>query len=101
MNKYKQLKELATVIDKAYMRKHGKKAVYTVIEKRVVPAELRPNIGEKREGGYDVTGERMSYEVNQYKRLKRAYKKNVASGVIHYLKKQGFKPDEELIHQTL
>jgi len=101
MNNYKSLKELAAVIDKAYMDKHGKKAVYTVIEKRVIPAELRENIGQRREGGYDVTGERMSYEVNQYKRLKRAYKKNGADGVIHYLKKCGFKPDEELIHKTL
>lgn len=101
MNKYKSLKELAAVIDKVYMDKYGKKMVYTVIEKRVVPAELRENIGEKREGGYDVTGERMSHEVNHYKRLKRTYKKNGADGVIHYLKKQGFKPDEELIRETL
>ena len=101
MNKYKPLKGLAAVIDKAYMDKYGKKAVYTAIEKRVVPAELRENVGEKREGGYDVTGERMSFEVNHYKRLKRAYKKSGAGGVIHYLKKQGFKPDEDLIRKQL
>ena len=101
MNKYKSLKELAAVIDKAYMDKYGKKAVYTVIEKRVVPAELRENIGEKREGGYDVTGERMSHEVKHYKRLKRAYKNRGADGVIRYLEKEGFKPDEGLIHKTL
>ena len=93
MKNLKLLKDLADVIDKAYMDKHGKKMIYTVIEKRMVPAKF--------EKGYDVTGEKMSYEVNQYKRLKRAYKSNGADGVIHYLKKQGFKPDEELIRKQL
>ncbi len=101
MNKYKSLKELAAVIDKAYMDKYSKKADNTVIEKRVIPAEFRENIGERREGGYDVTGEKMSHEVNQYKRLKRAYKKGGADGVIRYLEKQGFKPDKELIRKQL
>jgi hypothetical protein len=101
MDRLKLLKELANTIDKAYLDKYGKKMVYTVIEKRAIPAHLRENIGEQREGGYDVSGEKVSYNVNQYRRLKRIHKRKGANGVIHYLKKCGFQPDEKLILDTL
>lgn len=88
------LKGLAEQIDSAYMKKFGKTAIYTTVEKRKVPHDYM-------EGRYEMTGERVKHDVNHFRRLKRELYKNGTDGVLHYLRKCGFNPDEKLFNQTL
>lgn len=90
----KFLKGLSTQIEKAYLNKFGKPMVYIAVEKRKVPKEMR-------QGGYDVTAEKVKYEVNHFRRLKRNFVKYGVDGVFDYLKECGFTHDKKLLENLL
>lgn len=103
MNKVQRetLDRLADYIDQSCLRQFGRKMTYIATEKRAIPAELREQVGERREGGYDVTGEKVAYEVNHRRRLKRAYIKHGVNGVIQYARKLGLQPNVSELKQVL
>ena len=96
MNKAQRgfLKGLASQIEKAYLKKYGKPMIYVAVEKRKVPKEMR-------QGGFDVTAEKVSYEVNHFRRLKRNFVKYGVDGVFDYLKECGFTHDKKLLENLL
>ena len=88
------LKGLAVQIEDAYIKKFGKPAIYIAVEKRKVPKEMR-------QGGFDVTAEKVKHEVNHFRRLKRGYEKYGVDGVFNYLKSEGFNPTKKTLEIIL
>ena len=90
----KFLKGLAKQAEEAYLKKFGKPMIYIAVEKRKVPKPMR-------QGGFDVTAEKVKYEVNHFRRLKRNFVKYGVDGVFDYLKECGFTHDKKLLENLL
>lgn len=104
MNKQQRvlLKGLADQIDNIYVKEYGHKMTYQSIHNTKVSHEdmelANQEYDEEKEYTFKVP---MIHDVNHFRRLKRQLHKNGSDGVIEYLKRCGFNPDEQLLKNAL
>lgn len=98
----KVLQGLANEIDKLCVEHHGRKMTYHTVHSTPVSHEDMKLANQEPEEGKEYTFDMpMIHDVNHFRRLKRQLVKHGVDGVMDYLKKCGFAPENELLKAAL
>ncbi len=101
-NQRKILKGLANQIDKICVEQNGRKMSYQTIHTTKVSHEDMILANQEPEEGKEYTFDMpMIHDINHFRRLKRQLTKYGYDGVVDYLKRCGFAPDNKLLKEAL